>query len=70
MQQYGEFKFNFKQSVNEGYSTALYKDVCKEYIKDLNDELKKVKTSMSQDIEAKKLTLNKRVLERQYNDVI
>lgn len=33
-----------------GYSKGLYKDVCKEYIDDLNRELSLVKMNMSKDL--------------------
>lgn len=37
-------------SVAPGYSKGLYKDVCREYIEDLNRELIQVKTSMKKEL--------------------
>lgn len=37
--------------VSEGYKKGLYKDVCKEYIDDLNRELVQVKQSMKRAID-------------------
>lgn len=37
-------------SVAPGYSKGLYKDVCKEYIEDLNRELVQVKANMKKEL--------------------
>lgn len=37
-------------SIESGYSKGLYKDVCKEYIEDLNRELIQVKTNMKKEL--------------------
>ena len=39
-----------KYSIAPGYSKGLYKEVCKEYIDDLNRELLQVKESMHSEI--------------------
>lgn len=41
---------SLKLIIAEGYSKGLYKDVCKEYIEDLNRELVKVKESIKQEL--------------------
>lgn len=38
-------------SVAEGYSKGLYKDVCKEYIEDLNSEISNVRNQINSDLE-------------------
>ena len=38
-----------KLVIPEGYGKDLYKDVCKEYIDDLNRELTQVKESVKQE---------------------
>ena len=37
--------------IQEGYSKGLYKDVCKEYIAELNKELVQVKNSINKELE-------------------
>jgi hypothetical protein len=39
-----------KYSVVEGYSKGLYKDVCEEYVHDLNSEIASVKTQIASKI--------------------
>lgn len=41
-----ESDVTLKLSIAEGYSKGLYKEVCTEYIKDLNRELTQVKDSI------------------------
>lgn len=41
---------SLKYTVAPGYSKSLYKDVCKEYIDDLNRELSQVKANMEKEI--------------------
>lgn len=36
--------------IADGYSKGLYKDVCKEYIEDLNREIKQIKEAMQKEI--------------------
>lgn len=37
-------------SIESGYSKGLYKDVCKEYIEDLNRELLQVKANLKKEL--------------------
>ena len=37
--------------IQEGYSKGLYKDVCKEYIAELNKELVQVKNSIKKELQ-------------------
>lgn len=37
-------------SIESGYSKGLYKDVCREYIEDLNRELLQVKANMKKEL--------------------
>ena len=39
-----------KYTIAPGYSKGLYKDVCKEYIDDLNRELSQVRANMEKEI--------------------
>ena len=44
-----EENITLKLIIAEGYGKGLYKDVCKEYIDDLNRELAQVKESMNKE---------------------
>lgn len=45
-----EEEIQLKLSIESGYSKGLYKDVCREYIEDLNRELVQVKTNMKKEL--------------------
>ena len=44
-------KISLKYSIDEGYSVALYKDVCKDYVEALDKEIKKVYDTMRTELE-------------------
>ena len=46
-----EFDINLDLEIQEGYSKGLYKDVCKEYIAELNKELVQVKNSIKKELQ-------------------
>ena len=41
---------SLKYTIAPGYSKGLYKDVCKEYVEDLNRELTQVRVTMGKEI--------------------
>lgn len=46
-----EFDIDLCLEIQEGYSRGLYKDVCKEYIAELNKELVQVKDSIIKELQ-------------------
>lgn len=46
-----KFDINLHLEIQDGYSKGLYKDVCEEYIAELNKELMQVKNSINKELE-------------------
>lgn len=46
-----KFDIDLYLEIQEGYSKGLYKDVCKEYIAELNKELVQVKNSINKELQ-------------------